>query len=128
MQEHSDVNFSGIMKAGIALLIVAVVVHVVIWVMFDVLKSHEAKLDPKPSPMFQKDQKPPDPQLQISPRLDLQKFHAAEQNLLSSYDWVDRQQGIVRIPVTEAMKLVVQKENALTPQPQTQTQPSNQQQ
>ena len=122
MQEHSDINFSAIMKAAIALLVVAVVVHFVIWAMFNILNAHEAKLDPKPSPMYQANQKPPDPQLQRNPRLDLQMFHAAEQNLLSSYDWVDRQQGIVRIPVTEAMKLIVQKQNALTPQPQTQTQ------
>lgn len=122
MQEHSDINFSAIMKAAIALLIVAVVVHVVIWILFDVLKAREAKLDPKPSPMYQQDQKPPAPRLQENPRLDLQTFHASEQNLLSSYDWVDRQQGIVRIPVTEAMKLLVQKQGAVTPPSQTQPQ------
>jgi hypothetical protein len=124
MQERSEINFSGIMKAAIALLVVAVVVHVVIWILFDVLKAREAKLDPKPSPMYQADQKPPAPQLQITPVLDLQKFHAAEQNLLSSYDWVDRDKGVVRIPVTVAMKLLVEKER--TPAAQSQTQPQTQ--
>jgi hypothetical protein len=104
-----------------------VVVHVVVWLMFDVLKAWQAKLDPKPSPMFQQDQKPPAPQLQITPPLDLQKFHAEEQHLLSSYDWVDRSNGIVRIPVTEAMKLLVQRQSKADGQPQTQqSQPAGQ--
>lgn len=114
MREHSDINFSAILKWGIGLLVVAIMVHVLIWVMFEFLKAREARLDPKPSPMFQGDQRPPDPQLQVNPALDLQKYRAAEQHLLSSYGWVDPEKGIARIPVSEAMKLVVQKEKAET--------------
>jgi hypothetical protein len=123
MQKRSDINFPVIMKAVIALLVLAVFVHLAAWFMFDYLSARETKLDPKPSPMYQEDQRPPAPQLQVTPTLDLQKFHAAEQNLLSTYDWVDRDKGIVRIPVTLAMKLIVQKRN-LVPSGQAQSQPA----
>jgi hypothetical protein len=110
MQEHSDINYSAILKWGIALLVVAVIVQVLMYFLFQFFNAQEAKMDPKPSPMFQKDQRPPEPTLQLDPKLDLQKFHAQEEHLLTSYGWVDKEKGIARIPVSEAMKLVVQKE------------------
>ena len=112
MQEHSDINYSAIMKWGIALLVVAVIVHILMYFLFQFFNAEQTKLDPKPSPMFQKDQKPPDPVLEVNETLALEEFHAQEQNLLSSYGWVDKEKGIARIPVSEAMKLVVQKEKS----------------
>jgi hypothetical protein len=110
MQEHSDINYSAIMKWGIALLVVAFIVHILMYFLFQFLNAQEAKMDPKPSPMFQKDQTPPAPILQTNPALDLQQFRAQEQHLLTSYGWIDKEKGIARIPVGEAMKLVVEKE------------------
>ena len=112
MQEHSDINYSAILKWGIALLVIAVIVHILMYFLFQYFNAEEAKLDPKPSPMFQKDQTPPEPTLQKNPTLDLQEFRAQEQHLLGSYGWVDKEKGIARIPVSEAMKLVVAKETA----------------
>jgi hypothetical protein len=112
MQEHSDINYSAILKWGIALLVVGVIVHVLMYFLFQFLNAQEARMDPKPSPMFQKDQTPPEPRLQRNPPLDLQEFRAQEEHLLTSYGWVDQEKGIARIPVSEAMKLVVEKEKA----------------
>jgi hypothetical protein len=52
---------------------------------------------------------PPEPRLQTNPREDLQKFREQEDTVLTSYGWVDRNAGIVRIPIEEAMKLTVQR-------------------
>jgi hypothetical protein len=52
---------------------------------------------------------PPEPRLQTSPREDLQNFREQEDTVLKSYGWVDRNAGIVRIPIEEAMKLTVQR-------------------
>ena len=46
------------------------------------------------------------PPLQVSARQDLQLFRAKEDQQLRSTEWVDRQQGIVRIPIYEAIRIV----------------------
>jgi len=49
---------------------------------------------------------PPEPRLQESPALDLLRFRAREEERLSTYGWVDRPNGVVRIPIERAMEIV----------------------
>jgi hypothetical protein len=51
----------------------------------------------------------PGPQLQVNPAVDLERLRRSDKQILDSYGWVDRQNGIVRIPIDEAMKLVLQR-------------------
>lgn len=51
----------------------------------------------------------PAPALQTNPRGDLQIFVRQQRAALSSYGWVDRAAGIARIPLDEAMSLIVAK-------------------
>src|SRR3977135_1598470 len=60
------------------------------------------------SPASPPQEAPPAPQLQISPRMDLEQFRAAEEARLNSYGWVDRQNAVVRIPIDRAMDLISQ--------------------
>lgn len=48
--------------------------------------------------------KPPAPELQLNPANDLVKFRGQEEQQLNSYGWVDRDHGIARIPIAQAMK------------------------
>ena len=41
------------------------------------------------------------------PNPELQKLHAHEQQVLTSYAWVDSSKGIVQIPIDRAMDLLV---------------------
>jgi hypothetical protein len=50
---------------------------------------------------------PPGPRLETDPQGDLQKLRADEERRLNSYYWVDRQNGIVHIPIEQAMKNLV---------------------
>lgn len=52
---------------------------------------------------------PPGPRLQTRPELDLAAFRAQEDSILESYAWVDKEQGVVRIPISQAMRLVVER-------------------
>ena len=47
---------------------------------------------------------PPAPRLQTHPPQDLAKFRANEDKRLNSYYWVDKQKGIVHIPIEQAMQ------------------------
>jgi hypothetical protein len=51
----------------------------------------------------------PFPREQQSPRADLETFRAREEAELNSYAWVDRKAGIVRMPIGQAMDLLLQK-------------------
>jgi hypothetical protein len=46
--------------------------------------------------------------LQTTPIPDLKAIRAAEEQVLTTYGWVDRQQGVVRIPIARAMDILVQ--------------------
>jgi hypothetical protein len=49
---------------------------------------------------------PPEPRLQDAPAVDLELFRERERKKLSTYEWIDRANGVVRIPVERAMELV----------------------
>src|SRR5712671_3845520 len=51
----------------------------------------------------------PEPRLQVAPREDLQAFRAREEAELNSYGWIDRTAGIVRLPISRAMDLLVER-------------------
>ena len=52
---------------------------------------------------------PPAPRLQPTPAADLAAQRAEERALAESYGWIDEAAGIARIPVKEAMRLVVER-------------------
>lgn len=64
-------------------------------------------LGPPASPFAQVRALPPQPRLQVEPRQDLEQLRADQDTVLNSYGWVDRQAGIVRIPIDRAMDLLI---------------------
>ena len=51
----------------------------------------------------------PPPALQTDPQQDLARLRAREEQLLNTYYWIDRDKGIVHIPIAEAMRRVAAK-------------------
>jgi len=51
---------------------------------------------------------PPAPALESQPGQSLDPYMAAEQQKLTTYRWVDRQAGVVAIPIDRAMDLIAQ--------------------
>ena len=49
---------------------------------------------------------PPQPRLQTNPPEDLARFRVDEEKQLNTYYWVDKQKGLVHIPIDEAMKRI----------------------
>ncbi len=50
---------------------------------------------------------PPGPRLQTDAAGDLRRFRAEEEKQLNTYYWVDKQKGVVHIPIEQAMKNLV---------------------
>ncbi len=53
---------------------------------------------------------PPVPRLQTDAPRDLRSMRAREEEALDGYGWVDRNAGIVRIPIDRAMDLLARRE------------------
>lgn len=50
----------------------------------------------------------PSPQLQPDARADMATFYSQEMQALNGTGWVDKEKGVVHIPITEAMHKIVQ--------------------
>lgn len=48
----------------------------------------------------------PEPTLQKTPQADLKNYQNQQRNALATFSWVDRSQGLARIPITEAMRII----------------------
>jgi hypothetical protein len=60
---------------------------------------------------------PPAPRLEAEPGQDLAAYRDFEQAKLSRYRWVDRQVGLVAIPIDHAMDVVAQQGLPARPAP-----------
>jgi hypothetical protein len=51
----------------------------------------------------------PSPHLQVSPPADMAAFRAQEEQGMTNYAWIDRSNGVVRIPIERAMELLLER-------------------
>jgi hypothetical protein len=109
--EQSDVNIRAIFGFGAALIVVAAVVHLLIYVLFGYFNARENAKVPAEYPLAatEEQRQPPEPRLQTDPRQDLADLRAKEDDALGSYGWVDKNAGIVRIPIETAVKLTLER-------------------
>ena len=110
-QPDSEVDIRAIFTFGAGLLVSAIVIQALIWLLFQYFSERESvRLAPEyPLAAGQETRLPPEPRLQTDPRADLQELRAHESSMLSTYGWVDKAAGIVRIPVDEAMRITAQR-------------------
>ena len=114
-QERSDINVRSIFKFTIALIAVAVIVQVLMWAMFQQLDQRQARRDPQLSPLAPKTRRlPEEPRLQRTPAADLRVIRKLEHDTLYSYGWIDEKNGVVRIPIDVAIKLITEREGITT--------------
>ena len=109
--ETTDVNFRAILAFGAGMIVVAVGIYFLVWLLFGYFTAREARRVPPEYPLAasQGERVPPEPRLQTSPREDLRDLRAGEDAVLDSYGWVDRNAGVVRIPIDEAIRLTLQR-------------------
>ena len=109
--ETSDVSIRAILGFGLALLVAAAAIHVAIWMLFMFFDRRDTPHAAHQFPLAagQENRVPPEPRLQTNPRQDLHDLRAQEDDILGSYGWVDKNAGVARIPIGEAMKKVVER-------------------
>jgi len=118
--EHADVNVWAIGKVAIALVLVTIASVFLMVGVFRYFEVRENAVQPPPPAVeFQGRNLPPEPRLLQNEPQDLEEVRAAEDKALNGYGWVDRQHGIVRIPVDRAIDLLAQRGLPSRPQAST---------
>ena len=110
--EKRDIRLRPIIWAGVSLIVLAIIVHVGIWGLFDYFAERRTRLEGPPvptAPLAWPRQLPPGPRLQTDPQRDLKERLDAEHAILQSYGWVDQGAGIARIPIGRAMQLLAER-------------------
>jgi hypothetical protein len=106
--EERDVQLRPLLFFAMGLVVLAGAVLVLLVWLFDYLAARQAALMPPPSPLLETGRLPPQPRLQVVPQRELHAMRREENAVLQSYGWVDRQAGIIRVPVARAMELLVE--------------------
>jgi hypothetical protein len=52
---------------------------------------------------------PPTPRIEAAPEVEYQRLRTQEDQILSTYGWVDRKAGITRVPIDRAIDLQLQR-------------------
>ena len=107
--ETHDTNAGGVFKFLVALGILLVVTGLVCWGLFRYFSAHDVNHAASDSPFADTRQLPLGPQLQVNPREDWLKFREEQEKSLETYAWENRSAGTVRVPIEEAMELLVKK-------------------
>lgn len=100
----------GIAVAGIGISAGVAMVLLMVYGMFFFLAHHPLETWPaNPMARTNEQQFPPAPRITDHPTEELLKLHSEEDRVLSTYGWVDKKAGIVRIPIDQAMDLQLQR-------------------
>jgi hypothetical protein len=109
--EHTDANVSIIVQFAVWLTASAIIVHVLMWFTFALFVNIRENTGPAAFPLAiqQGPRLPSGPRLQAKPANEISEFRLRETAMLEGYGWVDKNAGTVRIPVSEAMRLTVER-------------------
>jgi hypothetical protein len=132
--ERRDIGIGGVLYFMAGLAVAAIIVHFVIAGLYRYLENRSEAQQKAISPLvtnpvrdtrtlppqfktdaegtdYQKylEKSFPTPQLEIDERTQLNKVRLYEENTLSTYDYVDKDAGTVRIPIDRAMDLLAQR-------------------
>ena len=123
--ERSDIGISGVLYFLLGIAVLGLVSHFIVSGLFHYLQ-HRAEAEQAPvSPLVTNapedtrhlstdyrdylKQNFPSPQLEIDERTQLNSIITAQEVQLSTYDYVDKNAGTVRIPIDRAMDLIAQR-------------------
>jgi hypothetical protein len=107
--EEKDVNALAVGIFGVAMAALLIVSVLLLIGLFRYFKGQEASRQVPTEAPAEMRGLPAEPHLQETPVRDLKRMRAAEDQILGSYGWVDREKGIVRLPIGRAMELLAQR-------------------
>ena len=115
--EVRDTSVKAVIWLGIGVIVLVFIAFVAVTLLYNLFESQRAEQAGPPPPLLEEAQGlPPPPLLQRNPAIDMAKMHRDTDAILNSYGWVDKQAGVVRIPITRAMQLTLERGLPTRPQ------------
>ena len=107
--EVSDINPKRVARVGLALATVIALALLVSYGLFHYFYSGETRTRPLPSPLSYSREPTPEPRLSVEPGEDLKTLRSEEDAMLKSYGWIDRDKGVVHIPIDRAIEILAER-------------------
>ena len=108
--ESRDLSVRAIAVFFIGLTLLIVVVAFAMKWTFDAFVARDVARDPPVSPLAaSRPELPPEPRLEVSPRIEIEALRASEDEILGGYGWVNEKTGTARIPLERAMDLILER-------------------
>ena len=108
--ERSDLHPKYVVYFAIALAGVTAMVSLVVWWLFLRFQQQAAGADVPPRQLSTSPTPVPEPRLEITPQEDLLELRRQEEEILNTYQWIDREKGIARIPLERAMQVYLERQ------------------
>lgn len=109
--EPTDVATRPVALSVLMLAVFTVLFTIAAHFIFFGFAAREEAASPAPNPLAAEyaAKEPPEPRLQIDPKADLVKLRAAEEVILGGLTWIDKDAGLVRVPIERAMQMLLAK-------------------
>lgn len=109
--EERDLSLRPIALAAVGLTVVVLLAFLSMQLLLTWFAGIQSRRSAAPSPLAGAYgmKQPPAPRLQTEPVADLYQLRARDEALLHGYGWVDRDAGLVRIPIERAIELVAKR-------------------
>jgi hypothetical protein len=109
--EHTDASVFIVVKFLMWLAAAAAIIHVGLAFLFGLFAAQRVERAEPRFPLAATEERrlPPEPRLQQFPREDILNYRIGQRDALESYAWTDKQAGTVRIPIQDAMRLVLER-------------------
>jgi hypothetical protein len=109
--EASDVSTRPVVYSVVALAAFTIIFTIAANYVYFGLAARQKALSPAASPLAEQyaAKEPPEPRLQLRPKSDLEALHASEDKVLSTLAWVDKDAGVVQVPIERAMQMLLAK-------------------
>ena|SRR5579862_1938729 len=111
MVQPDNVNARAVAIFAAGLAAIGAIVFLAVWAVFGYFNARQGADSEREYPLAaqQEQRLPPEPRLQTNPRGDLRELRDQENDLLTKYRWVDKNTGVVRIPIDRAMQLTLER-------------------
>ena len=107
--ETRDANVGGVVNFLVVLSVILVSTTLVCWGLFRFFSVQEEDSRAATSPFVGTRQVPLGIQLQVNPREEWLKYRADQERALETLTWENKANGTVRVPIEQAMELLVKK-------------------
>ena len=107
--ETTDANVHVVAWAAISLAAMIVLVLAGVWWVYKYVRAQDQVRDVRRTLVPPAPPVPPQPRIQVNPQEDFQAYKREQERILTSYGWISRDDGRVRIPIDRAMDLLVQR-------------------